>query len=59
MPDVARLEPRRPDLGRTAEAQRMDLGLLRAVPASLARRLRPAHDPVGRWRIKRQAEAVR
>jgi hypothetical protein len=36
----------------------MDLGLLRAMLASRARRVRAANDPVGRRRIKRQAETV-
>jgi hypothetical protein len=37
----------------------MDVGLLRAVSASRARRFRAAHDPLGCQRIKRQAESVR
>jgi hypothetical protein len=34
------------DPSRTARAQRMDVGLLRQVLASVARRLRSAHDPI-------------
>ncbi|MGB7173682.1 MAG: hypothetical protein WBD23_09030 [Candidatus Acidiferrales bacterium] len=37
----------------------MDVGLLRTMLASLARRVRAAHDPVGQQRIQRQAEALR
>jgi hypothetical protein len=37
----------------------MDVGLLRQVLASRARSVRAAHDPMGRRRIKRQAEALR
>lgn len=42
-----------------AEAQRMDVGLLRAVIASLARRIRAPHDPLGEERIKRHAQTLR
>ena len=48
-----------PTLGRTAQVQFVGMGLLRKVLASRARRVCAPYDPMGRPRIKRQAQAVR
>ena len=55
-------QSRRPRLPTLAELRKHSAWawvVLRAVLASLARRFRPAHDPMGRRRIERQAEALR
>jgi len=59
LPDVARHEQHRPYLGRTTEAQFVGIGLVRTMPAPCPYGLRAVHDPLGRRRIKRQAETVR